>query len=114
MAKLWSLKTVIYALIFGALSGLILTFGLAVFIPKFFPEKAGALVCAGKIDYVIFKQAYFCNLPTGESFALGDQMFWAVLKISVIPAICVGLIGSLLFVKTVEFLWNRRSAAGFE
>ncbi len=107
------LKTIIYALLFGALSGLILAFGLSVFIPKFFPERAGALVCAGRIDYVIFKQTYFCNLPTGESFALGDQMFWAVLKISIIPAIGLGLIGALAFVKMVEFLWQRRAAAGF-
>jgi hypothetical protein len=114
MAKLWSLKTVIYALVFGVVSGCILAFGLSVFIPKFFPEKAGALVCAGKIEWVFFKQMYFCNLPTGESFALGDLMFWAVLKISVFPAIALGMLGSLVFVKAVEFLWTRRAAAGFE
>ena len=114
MTKLWSKKTVIYALIFGAVSGFILAFGLSVFIPKFFPETAGTLVCAGKIEYVFFKQTYFCNLPSGESFALGDAMFWAVLKISAIPAIALGLLGALAFVKAVEFLWTRRSAAGFE
>lgn len=114
MTRLWSRKTILYALVFGAVSGFILAFGLSVFIPKFFPETAGTLVCAGKIEYVFFKQMYFCNLPNGESVALGDQMFWAVLKISTIPAIALGLLGTLAFVKLVEFIWTRRAAAGFE
>jgi hypothetical protein len=113
MNRLGNLKTVLYALLFGTLSGFVLAFGLAVFLPKFFPEWTGTLVCDGRIEYVIFKQTYFCHTSPSASFDLKDAMFWAVIKIAVIPSIAFGWLASIGFVKAVEFMWKRREAAGF-
>lgn len=113
MAKFVSLRTLIYALAFGALSGFILTFASAVFIPKFYTEWAGSLVCPGRIEYVIFKQTYYCVTGANTSFDLGSTMFWAVFRRALLPCIAVGIMLALGFVQTARFLWQRRSAAGF-
>ena len=102
-----------YALVFGALSGAVLTFALSVFVPKFYPEWAGSFVCPGRIEYVIFKQTYYCYTAPNNSFDLGDAMFWAVFKRFIAPAVAVCFLFALGFVKLGEFLYQRREAAGF-
>ena len=113
MTKFVSLRTLIYALVFGALSGFILTFAAAVFIPKFYPEWAGALVCPGRIEYVTFKQTYYCLTAANSSFDIGNAMFWAVFWRAVLPGFAAGILLALGFVQTAKFLWLRRAAAGF-
>jgi len=52
--KTGSLKILLYALFFGVLSGVILTVALSVFVPEFYTDWAGSLVCPGKIEYLSF------------------------------------------------------------
>ena len=111
--KTVSLKTLLYALAFGILSGIVVTVGLSVFIPKFYPEWAGSLVCSGRIEYVTFKQTYYCYTAPNSFFDLGGAMYWAVFKRFIAPAVVVGFIFALGFVKLGEFLYQRREAAGF-
>jgi hypothetical protein len=113
MAKLGSVRTIIYALVFGALTGFILTFAAAVFIPKFSPEWAGGFVCPGKVEYVTFKQTYICVTGANASFDVGSAMFWAVFWRALLPGIIVGILLVFSFVQTAKFLWRRRAAAGF-
>ena len=103
----------IYALIFGALSGVVLTVALSVFIPKFYPEWAGSLVCPGRIEYVTFKQTYYCYTAPNSFFDLGSAMYWAVFKRFIAPAVAVCFLLALALIKLGEFLWQRREAAGF-
>ena len=110
--KAVSLKTVIYALCFGILSGIVVTVALSVFIPKFYPEWAGSFVCPGRIEYVTFKHAYYCYTATNSSFDLDDAMYWAIFKRFIFPAVAVCFLFALGFIKFVEFLWQRREAAG--
>lgn len=111
--KLLNLRTVFYALFFGILSGVVVTFALSVFVPQFFPEWAGSLVCPGRVEFVVFKQRFYCYVSQREFFELGDAMFWAVFKRLIIPGLSGAIILALGFVKLVEFLWRRRAAAGF-
>jgi len=106
-------KTIIYALIFGALSAVTLTFAMSVFVPKFFPQWTGSLVCEGRIEFVIFKQSYFCFTAPNTSFDIGDAMFWAVFKRFMLPDLALCFLLSLGFVKLAEFAYQRREAAGF-
>jgi hypothetical protein len=107
------LKTIIFALIFGILSGIVVTVALSVFIPKFYPEWAGSFVCPGRIEYVTFKQTYYCYTAPNASFDLGGAMYWAVFNRFILPAVAVCFLFALGFVKLGEFLWQRRDAAGF-
>jgi|SRR5215213_11399093 len=107
------LITLIYALFFGALSGVIITFALSFFIPEFYTEWAGSFVCSGKIEYVKLKQTYFCYTSPNDYFDLGDAMFWALFKRFIIPAIAVCFLLALGFVKLGEFFYQRKEAAGF-
>ena len=111
--KTGSLKTLVYALLFGILSGVIVTFALSVFIPKFYTAWAGSLVCPGKVEYVIFKQTFYCYASPNTSFDIGSAMFWAVFKrlILLVVAVCVLLVVGLA--RLGEFLYQRREAAGF-
>jgi hypothetical protein len=111
--KTVSLKTLLYALAFGILSGIVVTVGLSVFIPKFYPEWAGSLVCPGRIEYVTFKQTYYCYTAPNSSFDLGGAMYWAVFKRFIALAVAVCFLFGLGFVKLGEFLYQRREAAGF-
>lgn len=113
MAKFVNLQTLIYALIFGVLSGFILTFAAAVFIPQFYTAWAGSLVCEGRTEYVIFKQTYYCVTGANGSFDLGSKMFWAIFWRALLPGIALGVLLVLGFVLTAKFLWRRRAAAGF-
>ncbi len=113
MAKLGSFKTIIYALVVGTISGFILTFAAAVFIPRFYTDWAGSFVCPGRIEYVVFKQTYYCFTAANSSFEAGGKMFWAVFWRALIPGIVVGILLVFGFVKTAKFLWQRRAAAGF-
>ena len=107
------LITAVYAIFFGTLSGVIVTFALSVFIPQFFTEWAGSLVCPGKIEFVRLKQTYVCYTAPNDYFELGDALFWAIFKRLIIPAIAAGFLLALGFVKLGEYLWQRRDAAGF-
>jgi hypothetical protein len=111
--KTKSLKTLIYALFFGVLSAIIVTFGLSVLIPQFYPEWAGSLVCPGRIEFVSFKQTFYCYTSVNTFFDVRDQMFWAVFKRLIFIDLAVCFLFALGFVKLAEFLYNRRDAAGF-
>ena len=111
--KTGSLKTLIYALFFGILSGFVITFGLSVFVPQFYPEWAGSLVCPGRIEYVTFKQTYYCFAAPNNSFDIGNAMFWAVFKRFIVPAVAVCCLFVLGLIKLGEFLYQRKDAAGF-
>jgi hypothetical protein len=111
--KTKTLKMLIYALFFGILSGVIVTVALSVFIPQFYTEWSGSLVCPGRIEYVAFKQAYFCYTSPNSFFDVRDAMFWAVFKRLIFPAAAVCFLFALGFVKLAEFLFQRREAAGF-
>ena len=111
--KSWSLKTLAYALLFGILSGVILTFAMSFFIPEFFNEWAGSLVCPGKIEFVRFKQTYYCYTAANTSFDVGSEMFWAVFKRFIFLMVAACFLFALGFVKLGEFLYQRREAAGF-
>jgi hypothetical protein len=101
-------------MIFGTFSGFVVAIALSNFIPQFYTEWAGSLVCPGKVDFVIFKQAYICRTAPNEFFELRDAMFWAIFKRSVLLTLplCFLLVFGLM--KLGEFLWSRREAAGFE
>ena len=107
------LITVVYAIFFGTLSAVIVTFALSVFIPQFFTEWAGGLVCPGRIEFVRLKQMYVCYTSPNDYFELGDAMFWALFKRLIIPAVITGFLLAFGFVKLGEYLWQRRDAAGF-
>lgn len=113
MTKLGSFKTIIYALVVGTISGFILTFAAAVFLPRFYTDWAGSLVCPGRVEYVVFKQTYYCVTGINESFEIGGKMFWAVFRRAIVPGIAAGILLVLGFVQTAKFLWRRRAAAGF-
>lgn len=108
-----NLKTFVYALVFGVLSGVIVTFALSVFVPQFYTDWAGSLVCPGRIEYVSFKQSYFCYTAPNEFFNLGDAMFWAVYKRFIAPVALICCVLAFGFVKLAEFAYQRREAAGF-
>src|SRR5262245_54724849 len=78
--SLRSVLTLIYAFIFGVLSGVIIAVALSVFIPEFYTEWAGSLVCSGKVEYVTFKQTYYCYVSPNNALDIGNAMFWAVFK----------------------------------
>ena len=113
MAKFVSWRTLLYALVVGALTGFILTFASAVFIPMLYTEWAGSLVCPGRIEYVTFKQSYYCFTAANNSFDVGNTMFWAVFWRALLPCFALGIMLVLGFVQTARFLWHRRAAAGF-
>jgi len=108
-----SLKNFIYSLFFGILSGFIVTFALSIFIPNFYTDWAASLVCEGRVEYLSFKQAYYCFTASNISFDIGNLMFWAVFKriVLIVMPICVLL--SFGFTKLAEFAYLRREAAGF-
>ena len=103
----------IYLLFFGMTAGVILSVGLAAFVPQFYTDSIGKLVCPGKIEFITFKQSYFCFTSANTSFDISDEMFWAVFKRAIIPAIVVSILLGIGFFKAARFLWHRRAAAGF-
>lgn len=103
----------IYLLFFGITAGLILSYGLAFFLPQFYVDSIGKMVCAGKVEYISFKQSYFCFTSANTSFDIVDAMFWLVFKRALLPAIVFSILLGILFVKAARFLWHRRAAAGF-
>src|SRR5215203_421006 len=111
--KTWSLKTLAYTLLFGIVSGAILTFALSFFIPEFFTDWAGSFVCPGRIEFVRFKQTYYCHTAANASFEVGDAMFRAVFRRFIFLAVPVCFLFALGFVKLGEFLYKRRDEAGF-
>jgi len=112
-AKPRNLKTFFNVLVFGTFTGTILAFALATFVPQFFTEWAGSLVCPGKVQYVMFKQTYLCYTSTYEFFDLGDAMYWAVLKRAIFVTVPAGLLFVFGLMKLGVFLYQRRQAAGF-
>jgi ABC-type antimicrobial peptide transport system permease subunit len=107
------ITNLIYALFFGIVAGLILSFALGVFIPQFYTESVGKLVCSGKVEFVSFKQSYFCFDSVNNSFDVGEAMFWTVLKRAILPAIIFSILAAIIFGKAARFLYQRREAAGF-
>ncbi|HVE59125.1 MAG TPA: hypothetical protein VNB22_20040 [Pyrinomonadaceae bacterium] len=104
---------IIYLLFFGITAGFILSYGLAFFLPQFYVDAIGKMVCAGKIEYISFKQSYFCFTAANTSFDIVDAMFWVVFKRALLPSIAFALLFGVGFFKTARFLWHRRAAAGF-
>jgi hypothetical protein len=107
------ITNLIYALFFGIVGGLILSFALGVFVPQFYTESVGKMVCSGKVEFISFKQSYFCFSSTNSSFDVGEAMFWAVLKRAILPAILFTILVAIGFGKVARFLYQRREAAGF-
>jgi hypothetical protein len=107
------LATLLSTLFFGAFTGLILAVALAAFIPQFYTEWAGTLVCPGKVQYVTFKQTYLCYTSTNNFFDLGDAMYWAVFKRFIFLTVPVGFLLIFGFMKLGVFLYQRKEAAGF-
>lgn len=107
------LLTIIYALFFGTITAVIVTYALSFFIPEFYTGWAGGLVCPGRVEYLSFKQSYYCFTAANSSFDIDDQMFWAVFKRLIFPVVPVCVILTWGFIKLAEFLYQRRAAAGF-
>ena len=103
----------IYLLFFGLTAGLILSYGIAFFLPQFYVESIGKMVCEGKVEYISFKQSYFCFTSANTSFDIVDAMFWVVFKRALLPSIAFAILFGIVFVKAARFLWHRRAAAGF-
>jgi hypothetical protein len=111
--KTRTLTTLLYTLFFGTVTGLILTVALSAFIPQFYTEWAGSLVCAGRVQYVMFKQTYICYTSANNFFDLGDAMYWAVFKRLIFLTVPVGFLLIFGLMKIGVFLYQRRAAAGF-
>jgi len=107
------LKNLGYALFFGVLWGFVVAYALAVFVPQFYTEWAGSMVCPGKIEYLSFKQSYYCFTGPNSSFNLGEAMFWAIFKRFILPAVAVCFVLTIGFMKLAVFLYQRKDAAGF-
>ena len=103
----------IYLLFFGITAGLILSYGLAFFLPQFYIDSIGKMVCEGKVEFIIIKQSYFCFTSAHTSFDIADAMFWLVFKRAILPSIAFAILLAIVFVKAARFLWHRRAAAGF-
>jgi|GEM_PF-6957403 len=107
------LKTLVNTIFFGTVTGIILAVALAAFVPQFFTEWAGSLVCPGRVQYVMFKQTYLCYTSTNDFFDLGDAMYWAVFKRSIFLTVPAGFLLIFGLMKLGVFLYQRREAAGF-
>lgn len=103
----------IYLLFFGLTAGLILSYGVAFFLPQFYAESIGKMVCSGKVEFFILKQSYYCFTSTNNYFDIADAMFWVVFKRAILPSIAFAIVFGIVFFKTARFLWHRRAAAGF-
>lgn len=108
-----SLKTLLNVSFFGSFTGVFLAVALASFVPRFFTQWAGSLVCPGRVQYVIFKQTYLCYTSTYDFFDLGDAMYWAVLKRAIFLTVPAGFLLVFGLMKLGTFLYQRRQAAGF-
>lgn len=108
-----SLKNIIHSLFFGILTGFIMTYALSIFIPEFYTDWAAGFVCSGRVEYLTFKQAYYCFTAPNVSFDINNLMFHAVFRriIFVVMPICI--LFSFGFTWFAEFLYKRREAAGF-
>jgi hypothetical protein len=102
-------KTLFFAVVFGSLSGIMLAVMLGFFVPEFFNEWAGKLVCAGKLEYMTLKRTYFCYASPNEFYDLGDQMFWAVFKRFVFPSVMIGFLVFFGFIKLTERAFAKRN-----
>ena len=107
------LTTLLSTLFFGAFTGVILAVALSTFIPQFYTEWAGSLVCPGKVQYVMFKQTYICYTSTNNFFDLGDAMYWAVFKRFIFLTVPAGFLLIFGLMKLGVFLYQRKDAAGF-
>ncbi|HEY8562642.1 MAG TPA: hypothetical protein VIL74_19850 [Pyrinomonadaceae bacterium] len=106
-------KTLLNALFFGSFTGIILAVALAQFVPQFYTEWAGGLVCPGRVQYVIFKQTYLCYTSANDFFDLRDAMYWAVFKRVIFFTVPFGFLFVFGLMKLGAFLYQRREAAGF-
>ncbi len=106
-------NNLIYTIFFGTVAGLILSVGLGVFIPQFYTEDVGKMVCSGRVEFVSFKQNYFCFTSSNSSFEIGELMYWAVLKRAILPSIVFCILLAAAFIQLVKYLWRHREAAGF-
>ncbi len=103
----------LYLLFFGITAGFLLSYGVAFFLPQFYPESIGKMVCQGKVEYFTFKQSYFCLTAANTWQDIADPMFWVVFKRAILPSIAFAILFAIIFVKVARFLWHRRAAAGF-
>ena len=101
-------KTLLLAGIFGSLSGLMVAVLLGVFIPEFFNEWTGKLVCGGRVEYMPLKRTYFCYTSANDYYDLGDAMFWAVFNRFVLPALTVGFLMMLGFMLLTESIMAKK------
>ncbi len=106
-------KLLLFALFFGTLSGVMIAVLLSTFIPDFYTEWAGSLVCRGRVEFMTLKRAYFCYTSANDYYNLGDAMFWAVFKRLVLPAVTVCFVFVIGLIKLGEFFHKHRAAAGF-
>ena len=103
----------IYAIFFGTVAGIVLCAALSVFVPQFYTETVGSLVCPGRIEFITFKQSYYCFTATNTSFDIGNAMYWIVFKRAIVPSIIVSILLAAGFIELVKYLWRHREAAGF-
>lgn len=106
-------KNLLITLVFGILTGIVLATAAAVFVPRVAPEWTGALVCPGRLEYVSFRQSYYCFTGGSESFDAGDAMFWAIFRRFVLLGLAIGLLAVYGLLNLGRFLYRRREAAGF-
>lgn len=93
--------------------GFIFTFAVSVFVPQFYTDWAGSLVCPGRVEFFTIKQSYYCYTSANEFFDLRDQMFWAVFKRAIVPVFIFSFVLVTVMMKVMKFLYDRRAAAGF-
>jgi hypothetical protein len=104
---------IVYVLFFGCCGGFVTAYALAALVPGWYPEAIGGLVCDGRVEYLSFRQNYFCFAPGGEIFDIGEQMFRAVLIRLVFVTVPIGVLTAWFLMKFGEFASARRAAAGF-
>jgi hypothetical protein len=54
------IKKFFYPVFFGSIFGYVFAFGASIFVPQIYTEWAGSLVCPGRVEFLTFKQSYFC------------------------------------------------------
>lgn len=104
---------ILYPVFFGVCGGFVTAYALAALVPGWYPETVGGLVCNGRVEYLSFRQNYFCFTPGGEIFDIGNQMFRAVLIRMAFVTIPLGVLTAWFLMKFGEFAIARRAAAGF-
>ena len=97
-----------FALFFGVISGLLITYTCARFVPVLFTDWAGSFVCDGKMIFNSGLRTYDCYTTASKYYQLGDKVFNTMFKIFVFPSIGISSILLLaLFAFTDSFIGKR-------